>query len=233
MLAPFLRWQYACDVAALRDPTRVFRDDSIGMAVTGMLLRAHGALLVHDLAGVLLREAKGKPLEMICRCMPMFLRMPQFNRVLLRLAFAAVRRKFHDQLVPLSAVGRMIMLQFVIPEMKAVAPALTNLLEQVGQAAFLSAASGSESDSEALVSVANAFAELTRLKGNYIPRFNYRPEKVTELIATYTDEIKAAVKPVGDGWTHPFVFSLQELIETIFAGADENPKERLRDAVLL
>jgi hypothetical protein len=41
MLAIFMRAPCASDIAALRDDTRIFRDNSIGMAVTGMLLRAH------------------------------------------------------------------------------------------------------------------------------------------------------------------------------------------------
>jgi hypothetical protein len=92
MLTIFLRAQYASDLAALRDQTRIFRDNSIGMATTGMLLRTNGGVLEPDLTEVLLREADGKPSAILAKCFPILKRMPQMNRIVLREALIATRK---------------------------------------------------------------------------------------------------------------------------------------------
>jgi hypothetical protein len=58
------------------------------------------------------------------------------------------------------------------------------------------------------------------------------PHEVAEVIAASLEDIKAGVKPVCEDWRHPYVFTLQELIETVFAGPDEDPRERFVNATL-
>jgi hypothetical protein len=232
MLSTFLRWQYAIDITALNDQTRVYRDNSVAMSSTGVLLRGHGTVLVPELAQVLLREAEEKPEEVVVRWLPVLLRMPQFNRVVLRLAFLAARRKFYEKLTPLTAIGGVVMLRFVMPDVGKYAPALTKLLQQMMQLTVLSTGARADTDPRTLESIANGLTDLVCVKKNYMPRFNFSPHDVIDVIAQSLDEIKAQVKPVSVDWVHPVVYSLQELIETVFAGPEEDPKERLVNAVL-
>jgi hypothetical protein len=231
-LTTFLRTQYTNDISLLRDHTRIFRDNSIGMASTGVLLRAHGTVLVPELTEVLVRESESKPVDVLIRWLPVLNNMPQFNRVLLRFAFLAARRKFSDRLIPITALGGMTMLRFVMPDVGEKAPNLTKLLQQMMQITVFSPAARNEADSATFMAVAEALTDLTRLRGNYVPRNNFSPQNLAELITVSLDEIKAALKPLNELQLHPFVYSLQEFIETIFMGPDEDPKRKLAGAVL-
>jgi hypothetical protein len=124
------------------------------------------------------------------------------------------------------------MLRYVVPEGGELAPNLTNLLQQMTQLTVFCQVARAEVDVRTLELVAEALAGLTALDGNYLPRFHFVPREVAEVIATSFDDIKAGVTPVGEDWRHPYVFALQELIETVFAGPDEDPKERFVNATL-
>jgi hypothetical protein len=232
LLAPFLRAQYGSDIIQLQESTRIFRDNSIGMAATGVLLRTHGTVLVPELTEVLLREGEGKPDDVLKRWLPVLKNMPQLNRIVFRLAFLAARRKFPDKLVPLTALGGMVMLRFVMADVGEKAPQLSKLLQGMMQITVFSQTCRGECELETFDRVAEALVDLTRLEGNYVPRTNFSPLDFVECIAPLIDEIKGAVKPPAPGALHPLVFSLLEVIENALIGPDDDLRQKLIGAII-
>jgi hypothetical protein len=232
MLTVFLRAQYASDIKELRDQNRIYRDNSIGMTATGVLLRTHGAVLVRDLTEVLLREAEAKPSAVLAIWFPILKWMPQMNRIVLREALIGARRKFPDKLSPMTAIGGMLMLRFVMADVGGKAPHLAKLMQSIMQLAIINPAVRQEYDQAIFQTVGDNMLQLTRLRGNSVPRTKVSPSDLAEVIAGALDDVIAQVAPPAKAGVHPIVFSLQQLIEVVFTGTDEDHRLKLQTGTL-
>jgi hypothetical protein len=52
-------------------------------------------------------------------------------------------------------------------------------------------------------------------------------EQLISAIAAVADKIIAAIPPIGYVIEHPCVYSMLEMLETMFTGVDENLRERI------
>jgi hypothetical protein len=228
----FLRSQYSKDIATLQDPSRIFRDNSIGMAATGILLRAHGAPLVDELTSILEAEAESTASTAILKWIPVLKRMPQFNRIILRNAFIAARRRYPEKLVPLTAISGLVMLRYVMADVGSRVPHMTKLLQGMMNITVFSPQMRQECTMATLVAVAECLLDLTRLKSNNVPKDLFRPDELIDVIAGSLGDILTNIAVASQPPYHPAVYSLQELIETVFMGVDEDPKQKLVGSVL-
>jgi hypothetical protein len=232
-LCVFLRSEFTKDVTMLQDPSRIFRDNSIRMAATGILLREHGQALIDELVDVMEKYETAGPISVLMNWFPILRRMPQLNRIILRSAFLAARRKFPDKLVPLTALGGVLMLRFVMADVGARLPKTTKLLQRMINISVFAGQMRSEYDQKDFDVIAQFLSEMSELKGNHVPKDYYSSEELMNVIAADVDDIIAHIRKAGDqSWPHPAVFSIQELIETGFMGADEQPQKRLVGASL-
>jgi hypothetical protein len=82
------------------------------------------------------------------------------------------------------------------------------------------------------VAVAECLLELTRLKSNSVPKDLFRADELIDVIAGSLGDILSNIPTASRPPYHPAVYSLQELIETVFMGADEDPRQKLVGSVL-
>jgi hypothetical protein len=227
MLVPFLRAEYARDVAGLTEQGRIFRDNSVGMAASGVLLRAHGAVLVPELTEVLSREADAKPGAVMEKWLPILSRLPAVGRIVLREAFFAARRRYPDQLTPLTAIGGMLMLRFVMADVAEKVPHLTKMLQNLMQITVFNPTVRKECEKAVFDAVAEMLLELLKLPANNVPRWPFSLQELAEAIGASLDDVKANVRPGTRTAVHPVVISVQELIETVFVGTDDDHRQKL------
>jgi hypothetical protein len=126
----------------------------------------------------------------------------------------------------------MLMLRFVMADVGDKAPHLAKLLQGIMQIVIFSPAARQEFDRATLLTVGDTLLQLTKLRGNSVPRKHVTAAEVADAIVGSLDDIKANVKPVQPTWVHPVVYSLQELIETMFAGIDEDHRQKLASGIL-
>jgi hypothetical protein len=232
MLVPFLRAEYARDIAALVEQGRIFRDNSLGMASSGVLLRTHGAVLVPELVEALSREPDAKPGAMMERWLPILRRLPAVGRIVLREAFAAARRRYPEQLAPLTAVGGMLMLRFVMADVAEKVPQLTKMLQVLMQITVFNPAIRNDCEKALFDAVAEMLLELLRLPANNVPRSPFAIQDLAEAIGAALEDVKGYVRQAAAPGAHPVVISVQELIETVFVGTDEDHREKLATGTL-
>jgi hypothetical protein len=116
-LTSFFRTNFARDINRLNDPNPVYRDNSVAMTLTGIILRAHGHEIIDNLFEIVEANPSMPAAEMFEKWMPILESTSQTNRILLRIAFTAARRKYPDGIVPMTAISGVLMLRHIMARM--------------------------------------------------------------------------------------------------------------------
>jgi hypothetical protein len=231
----FLRKAFAVDIAKIPDHHRLYRDNSVGMATAGLMLRAHGQDIADSLAELLTAYPNIPPREMIMKWIPRVSEASQANRIVLRFAFISARRKFPNGVIPITAISSILMLRHLMAELGPKMSSVGLLQQLMNLTVFKSETKEIAHDDEIFREIANFLLELTLLRVNHVPKDSFAAGELLSVMAEVAAETAVEVaKPTAAtliGKLHPLVFSIPELIETYFTGPNEDPRLRV-DAYL-
>jgi hypothetical protein len=124
------------------------------------------------------------------------------------------------------------MLRYVMADVGSRLPHTTKLLQGMMNITVFSPQMRQECIMAAFVAVAECLLDLTRLKGNTVSKELFRADELIDVIAGSLSEILTNIAAASHPPYHPAVYSLQEFIETVFMGADEDPRQKLVGSVL-
>jgi hypothetical protein len=226
----FLRWIYAADIAKLDQAGRIYRDNSVAMVGSGVLLRAHDESMLDELIGAYRRHSSLKPHELLLKWIPILKQMSQFNRIIYRNAFVAARRRYPKGLTTLEALSGMLMLRHIMAEVKPEHVPISLMQQIMNIAVFKPNMNGSNCDISVLMEMADFILGLPVLSRNSVPKDGLEFETFVDLICGAVPGILQRINVTRTVKDHPVVFSIQELIETCFVGADEDPRDQLKIA---
>jgi hypothetical protein len=226
-LTIFFRSRFALDVDAIQDPCRIFRDNSVGMAACGTLMRMHSEDVMAELVRATKEDAGASPLAVLRKWMPLLQKIPAMNRFILRTAFITARRKYPENLVPLTAISGVLMLRYVMAEVSPqLPPERIPLLQQIMNiTVFKQETRQLGCDVRDFRAIAEFLLDLIKLKANSIRKEGFVMDQLVESVTIVVDNVLTLLKkPQSD---HPIVWSIQELLETVFAGVEDDYKERV------
>jgi hypothetical protein len=226
-LTIFFRSRFAIDVDAIQDPGRIFRDNSVGMAACGILMRLHSEDVMAELVRAVQDEASGNPLAILRKWMPLLQKIPAMNRFILRTAFLTARRKYPENLVPLTAVSGVLMLRYVMAEISPkLLPERIPLLQQIMNiVVFKQETRQLGCDVRDFRAIADFLLDLIKLKTNSIRKEGFVMDQLIESVIIVVDNVLNLLKKPQP--EHPIVWSIQELLETVFTGVEDDYKERV------
>jgi hypothetical protein len=231
----FLRKAFAIDIAKIPDHNRLYRDNSVGMAATGLILRAHGQDVVDDLLELFTTHPNLPAREMLIKWIPRVAEASQANRIVLRLAFISARRKFPNGIIPMTAISSILMLRHLMAEMGRKMASIGPLQQLMNLTVFKFEMKEMPHDDELFREIANFLLELTVLRVNHVPKDSFTVDELLSVMAEIADEIIAEVTQpkhvTSMAKRHALVFSVHELIETYFTGPNEDPRLKV-DAYL-
>jgi hypothetical protein len=224
-LAIFFRAQLASEVNALKDAGRIFRDNSVGVASAGVILRAHGKQVINDIYETIAGDSGAKPIRVLQKWYPIWKKVPQSSRVVLRSVFLAGRRKFPDGLVSLNGIAGVLMLRYVMADLSPkLPPEQLQLLQTLMTLTVFKSGTCEVNEFE---QTAEALLELTKLKNNNIPKDQYSVEKLLDAMTGLIDDIIKRITPSRKPEDHPVIWSTLEMLETMVTGLDEDLRQRL------
>jgi hypothetical protein len=228
-LAIFFRKGYAGDIAKLGNKNQIYRDNSVVMAATGQLLRAHRHDIVEEILQLFSANANLTAREMFMKWLPVLEKLSQTARIVLRIAFISARRKYTDGNTAVQAIGSLLMLRFVMASLGS-QEEMVGLLSKVLNIALLKGdGKGVRCDDELFKTVSHFLLGLTQLKTNSVPKDSYKVSDLLALIMRFLDEIIVEIRATKPSDVHPMVYSVHEMIETFFTGPQDDPRQRVND----
>jgi hypothetical protein len=230
MMATFLRWIYAVELQKLDVPGRIFRDNSMPMVGTGVLLRSHDDSMVEDLTDVVVKRPNLTPAELLMKWIPIMKGMSQFNRIVYRNAFVAARRRFPDGIVTLAGLSGILFLRHIMAEVNVNEVSIAPMQQVMNIAVFKPGMNQATTAKDVLMAMADFLMGLTVLKTNWVPKDGLDFDKLIEVMCDSLPQIMAKLNVQRTLKDHPVVFSIQELIETCFTGPNEDPRVPLHVA---
>jgi hypothetical protein len=226
----FRRW-FAIDIARLPDANKIFRDNSVGMAAATLVLRAHGQEVADAILDVATRNPGASARDLLLKWIPMASETAQANRILFRFAFLAARRRFPAGIVPVVAIGGLLGIRHILPEVAAKLPASGVVQQMMNIALFRPEMREMPHNDEIFRVVAHFLIDLTQLKGNHIPKDLFTHEELLTAMLEVRERIISEVANPKKGPLysdiHPAVFAVHEMIETYFTGPAEDPRARI------
>jgi hypothetical protein len=227
-LTSFFRTNFARDIDRLTDPNRVYRDNSVAMALTGIILRGHGHDMIDEFVKVLKANPSASAEDIFVKWLPIFETTSQTNRILLRIAFTAARRKYPNGIVPMTAVSGVIMLRHIMAEMTPQLESVSTLQQVMNVSVFKTNMKEIPPEDKMFRIIADALLGLTILKDNSVPKDSFTVSDLLCVILEVLDGVISRVSSNSQPPVPPVAYTVQDLIETFFTGPDDDPRDRIK-----
>jgi hypothetical protein len=206
----FLRKAFAVDIAKIPDHNRLYRDNSVGMAAAGLMLRAHGQDTVDNLLELFTTYPDIPAREMLVKWIPHLADTSQVNRVVLRFAFISARRRFPNGVTAIIAISSILMLRHLMAEMGRKMPSIGPLQQLMNLTVFKSGTRDIPHDDELFREIANFLLELTLLRVNHVPKDSFDADDLLSVLAEVAEETASKVANpthvTSIAQLHPLVF---------------------------
>jgi hypothetical protein len=226
-LTSFFRSSFARDIGRLNDPNRVYRDNSLAMGLTGIILRGHGHDMVDELLRVFEENPAAGPVEIFEKWMPFMESASQTNRIILHIAFTAARRRFPNGIVPMTAISGVLMLRHILAEIGSRLGSASQLQQVMNLTVFRATMKETQPDHRMFRVIAEFLLGLTILKDNSVPKDSFTVLDLLCVVLEVLDGIISYVSSMPKPPVPLVAYTVQDLIETFFTGPDEDPRDRI------
>jgi hypothetical protein len=171
-------------------------------------------------------DASGNPLAVFRKWMPLLQKIPAMNRFILRTAFLTARRKYPENLVLLKAISGVLMLRYVMAEVSQQLPERIPMLQHITNIVFFKQETRQPGcDVRDFRTIAEFLLDLIKLKANSIRQEGFAIDQFVDSVTIVVDNVLVFLKKRQQ--EHPIIWSIQELLETVFTIAEDDCKERV------